>query len=116
MESQNKRSRFVVLSTLKTPPPSPCNLQLASQLKYYIRKDTTVQEFGINKEDIEETKSSFLKSRHDRINISEVVEHKRRWFFMKPLATIAISSVMTMEATNEAPKIKIKTATLAPPI
>ena len=74
---------------------SAFTLRLESQLKHYIWKDTSVQEFDIDEEDIEETKKNLPKSRHNRIHISEVVEHKRRWYSMKPFIQIATSAIST---------------------
>ena len=51
----------------------PCRLE--SQLKHYIWKDTNVHKFQIDEEDIEETKKSLPKSRHNQIHISKIVEH-----------------------------------------
>lgn len=74
---------------------STFTLRLESQLKHYIWKDTSIQEFEIDEDDIEETKKSLPRSRHNRIHISEIVEHKRRRFSMKPLIQIAISALTT---------------------
>ena len=76
------------------------HLHLESQLKHYIWKDTSVQELDIDEEDTEETKKSLPKSRHNRIHISEVVEHKHRWFSMKPLIQITISAVSTAASVS----------------
>ena len=56
---------------------STYTLCLESQLRHYVWKDTSVQDFEINEEDIKEIKKSLPKSSHNRIHISEVVKNKR---------------------------------------
>ena len=52
-------------------------------------------EFDINEGDIEETKRSLPRYRHNRIHISKIVKHKLCRFNAKPFAVIAISAATT---------------------
>ena len=70
------------VTTQESPISCAMNLENAtfylafSQLLHYPWKDTTVKEPDIDDEDIEETRLSLPRSRHDKIHISEIVKPK----------------------------------------